>query len=231
MSDRKWVRSFEGPRWATFDKYVGKRYEQHCYYIYETKDFFEIEICKNLFGDYSNKALVRNRHETTIECANANVAIVMAQTFLRNDERMVEKKNKIAFEEEIIILTVMRAGLYFADGFRFYFQKAPFYHINPIREIGISEKEFRGLPDLNCKTVVLIDAVINTGNTIIPVIHQIQKVTPKRIVVSCMVLPNGTAKGLIGEFPHIDFCFTRISNNAYVGKGPTDTGNRLFGTI
>ena len=143
----------------------------------------------------------------------------------------VRKGTQIAFEEEIIILTVMRAGLYFADGFRFYFQKAPFYHINPIREIGISEKEFRGLPDLNCKTVVLIDAVINTGNTIIPVIHQIQKVTPKRIVVSCMVLPNGTAKGLIGEFPHIDFCFTRISNNAYVGKGPTDTGNRLFGTI
>lgn len=32
------------------------------------------------------------------------------------------------------------------------------------------------------------------------------------------------------QYPKLDFIVSRTSANSYVGKGQTDTGNRLFGT-
>ena len=140
---------------------------------------------------------------------------------------------RIQNEKDIIILTFMRAGVYFGDGIRNFLQNSPYYHIYPKRGIGLNESEWSklDLPSLKGKIVVLVDSVINTGSTMKPVIKWLQKKGIKKIIVACSVMPIDTAEKIEIEFPKVLFYTLRVSKNSYVGKGKTDTGNRLFGTL
>ena len=138
---------------------------------------------------------------------------------------------QLSQEKNIIILDFMRAGVYIGDGLRYIFQNSPYHHIYPERDQGLSEKELKMLYFLKDKIVIIVDSVINTGNTMIPVIQQISNYNPKKIIVTCQVMPFDTAEMLEKRFPDVSFYIFRLSDNKYVGKGITDTGNRLFGTF
>ena len=62
------------------------------------------------------------------------------------------------------------------------------------------------------------------------VINQIKLQKPQKIIVTCSVMPDTTVEIISQKYPEISFYIFRISSNKYVGKGKTDTGNRLFGT-
>jgi len=147
-----------------------------------------------------------------------------------NHPQGVKTGKQIKNETDIIILTFMRAGVYFSDGFRFVFQNAPFYYISPKRGVGILEAELNKFPSFEKKTIILTDSVINTGGTMFAVIEQIKKNKPLKIIVTCSVMPDTTVDIIKEKYPKIEFYIFRISSNKYVGKGKIDTGNRLFGT-
>lgn len=140
---------------------------------------------------------------------------------------------RIKDEKNILIFAFMRAGVYIGDGIRYLFKNSPYYHINPKRNVGLTEEEWAKLelPDLADKIILLVDSVINTGESMRSVIKWFQVHNSKRIIVVCSVMPIETAKNLESEFPDINFYTIRVSPNSYVGKGKTDTGNRLFGTF
>ena len=73
--------------------------------------------------------------------------------------------------------------------------------------------------------------MINTGATLIPTINQIEEFNPSKIIASSLVMPDTTMDEMKTNFPQIYFYIARISKNKYVGKGKTDTGNRLFGIL
>ena len=132
-------------------------------------------------------------------------------------------------EENIIILSLVRAGIYISNGIRYVFQKSPTYHISSNRSEGLSKQEFEKLPSFKDRIVILADSVINTGETIIPIIQQILLMNPKEIIITCLVIFHETAEKLEKLFPDVKFYFARSSTNFYIGKGKIDTGNRLFG--
>jgi len=134
-------------------------------------------------------------------------------------------------EKDVLILDFMRAGVYLGDGLRFIFQTSPYFHITPKRGEGLSEIDLSSLKSLEGKIIILVDSVINTGNTMMPVIEQISKFNPEKIFVTCQVMPYDTAEILEKKYPDVLFFIFRLSYNKYVGKGKTDTGNRLFGTL
>ncbi|MHA1342013.1 MAG: uracil phosphoribosyltransferase [Promethearchaeota archaeon] len=140
---------------------------------------------------------------------------------------------RIKNEKDILIFVFMRAGLYLGEGIRILFHSSPYYHINAKRGIGLTEDEFKSLVpfELDNKIIILVDAVINTGDTMRPVINLFQEKNPKNIIVACSVMPDFTAFKLEKEYPNVNIYTIRISKNSYVGKGKTDTGNRLFGTF
>ncbi len=140
---------------------------------------------------------------------------------------------RVKNEKDLLIFTFMRAGVYIGDGIRSLFQNAPYYHISPKRGTGLSEEEWAKLelPPLQEKVIILADSVINTGESIRPVLKWLQTKHPKKIIVACSVMPIDTAEKMASEFPDVNFYTIRVSTNAYVGKGKTDTGNRLFGTL
>lgn len=138
---------------------------------------------------------------------------------------------KIAKPHEIVILAFMRAGVYLGEALRTIFQESPIYHVYPKRGEGLSEKELQEMLPLQGKTIIIADSVINTGNTMFPSIDQIQKYHPAKIIVTSLVMPDTTASKLEEMYPNVYFYIARVSTNKYVGKGKTDTGNRLFGTL
>lgn len=136
---------------------------------------------------------------------------------------------KIAQEQEIALLVMMRSGLYVADGIREVFREAPMFHVHTTRKEGLNKSDLAGLKKQRCKTCIIIDSVVNTGASLEPILRQLTD-RGLRIIVLSLVSPTPTANRLTNDWPDVYFFFGRTSENQYVGKGTTDTGNRLFGT-
>ncbi|WP_434420187.1 uracil phosphoribosyltransferase [Nannocystis pusilla] len=136
---------------------------------------------------------------------------------------------RVADEETIALVVFMRAGLYVAEGAREVLRSASVLHVSPRRGIGLDDADLAALVELSPKTCVLVDAVVNTGASLEPVLGQLGARGLQTFVLS-LVSPIPTAERLTAAWPKVQFLFARVSENQYVGKGTTDTGNRLFGT-
>lgn len=123
---------------------------------------------------------------------------------------------------EPIIVAVMRAGLFVAEGIWSSLPGSSFVlydHGSSLDAMPVRER-----------AVVIVDSVINTGRSIREVLDAVMPLQPGSIAVAAMVAYRGNLEMLVDEFPGVDFHVARISDRSYVGKGSTDTGARLFGT-
>ena len=136
---------------------------------------------------------------------------------------------RLRAEDEIAVLTFMRAGFYVAEGVRAMLHRAPLLHVSPTRNVGLSDQDLLALKTLGVSKAVIADSVVNTGASLEPVLTQLGGLG-LRVFVLSLVCPVDTAHRLAVEWPEVEFLFARVSDNKYVGKGATDTGNRLFGT-
>lgn len=138
---------------------------------------------------------------------------------------------QVAGEQDVTLVCFMRAGLYVAEGVREVLHRAPVLHVSPTREMGLSENGLAQLSPVPGRTFVLIDSVVNTGASVVPVLRQLQSQQPAALFVLSLVAPATTANRLAEAFPGVHFLFARVSENQYTGSGSTDTGNRLFNTM
>jgi uracil phosphoribosyltransferase len=133
----------------------------------------------------------------------------------------IKKGMELANKNNIVIFALMRAGLYTAEGVRSVFKESQFIPLNEVE----TDKN-----DLENKIIIVVDAVINTGKSMVKVIEHLQRKKPKKIFIATLIIQN-EALQLADKHENISFYALRISENKYVGKGGTDTGNRLFNTI
>jgi uracil phosphoribosyltransferase len=138
---------------------------------------------------------------------------------------------QIAEEQDVTLLCFMRAGLYATEGVREIFQRAAVHHVHPVRNQGLPSEELALLTPAAGRTYVLIDSVVNTGSSLMPVLRQLRAEKAATVFVLALVTPVPTAQRLAEDFPDVHFLFARISENQYTGQGATDTGNRLFNTL
>lgn len=136
---------------------------------------------------------------------------------------------RVVHEPSVVLLPFMRAGLYAAEGVREVLQSAQILHAHPARSVGLSKGELADLDALGARVAVIVDAVVNTGASLEPVLTQLRE-RVERVFVLALVTPVETADRLARSWPEVEFLFARTSTNQYVGAGTTDTGNRLFGT-
>jgi len=132
-------------------------------------------------------------------------------------------------ENGVALVCLMRSGLYIADGFRDVLRSAPLFCVQNNKETGLSPKDLLDLMNHSPHTIVLIDAVINSGDTIRPILRKLKSLTKTKIFVFAGVGQEQSAHVLAHEHPEVHFEYLRLSSNSYIGHGPTDTGNRLFG--
>ncbi len=128
---------------------------------------------------------------------------------------------ELAQKDDFVIVSMMRAGLYAAEGIRSVFSNGGFILYSSPEDL---------VQNLNGKIIIVADSVINTGKSIERVVTEIKSQNPAKIVVATLVMQQHATK-LADQYREIDFYALRVSANKYVGKGATDTGNRLFNTI
>ncbi len=125
--------------------------------------------------------------------------------------------------EEPIVLAMLRAGLFLAEGVWERFARSSLV-------LHDSRADTPPVLPASNRVVVVVDAVINTGKSLRALLDPLEKLGVKQIVIVALVGYRPTVELLVSEKPHIDVVVARLSDRSFVGRGPTDTGGRLFGT-
>ncbi|KAJ5762122.1 uncharacterized protein N7511_005504 [Penicillium nucicola] len=137
---------------------------------------------------------------------------------------------QVMHEKETLIVPLMRGGEPMAFGVNDAFPLAMFLHAKVTSDIRTDHLR-------NCATVILVDSVINTGESILEFIQHIRSLDSaiRIVVVAGVVQAQSVSSSEIAyelsRFRRLSFVALRLSQNKFTGKGTTDTGNRLFSTI
>jgi uracil phosphoribosyltransferase/adenylate kinase/soluble P-type ATPase len=148
--------------------------------------------------------------------------------------------HRLRDESKTLIVPLMRGGEPMARGVWEAFPDAMFLHAKEATDVQAVHLEGK-------RTVILVDAVINSGASIVEFVRHIREKLSRqiRIVVVAGVMQEGAISkteqeggkavvkdgllktGLVG-MGDVTLVALRTSVNAYTGIGPTDTGHRLF---
>ncbi|MCJ1281499.1 hypothetical protein MMC26_000819 [Xylographa opegraphella] len=133
-------------------------------------------------------------------------------------------------ERQTTIVALMRGGEPMAFGVSDALPLAMFVHAADADEVELHHLQGQ-------LTVILVDAVVNTGKTVIEFVQHIRKLhaTIRIVVVAGVVqdqcLSGGSLNQTLARYPNIHLITLRLSSTKFTGSGTTDTGNRLFNTI
>lgn len=138
-----------------------------------------------------------------------------------------DKTEQIEYYDDnnFVIIAILRAGLFMAEGVREVFHNANFILSESLKYLGDMQK-YNDI--LNNKNIILVDSVINHGETIKGYLNYLENKANK-IYIATNVIYRPTIEKF-AKFD-VDIFTIRISNNTYKGRAGSDTGNRLFNTI
>lgn len=132
-------------------------------------------------------------------------------------------------EQKTSIVALMRGGEPMAFGINDVCPLAMFVHASCPNDIKLHHLHGQ-------LTVVLVDSVVNNGQTVVQFVQHVRKLhsTIRIVVVAGVVQAKSVSDGgLIHGLAHntkLSLVALRMSENKFTGRGTTDTGNRLFNT-
>ena len=147
------------------------------------------------------------------------------------------------YDNEIVIATILRAGLPFHQGFLNYFDDAQNAFVSAYRK---SKKdgtftvkvEYISCGSLEGKTMLLVDPMLATGGTLVAATHYLAERGAKDVTAVCILAaPEGIEFVEKNIDPSIDFkvvvCAVDegLNEKAYIVPGLGDAGDRLYGVI
>lgn len=137
---------------------------------------------------------------------------------------------RLQHEKQTTIVALMRGGEPMAMGVNDVFSLAMFVHANGPEEVKFHHVEGQS-------QVLLVDSVINTGESIVKFAQAIRRLhsTIRIIIVAGVVQeqfidPNSESYKTLAQDGKINLVALRHSSNKFTGSRNTDTGNHLFNT-
>ena len=138
--------------------------------------------------------------------------------------------HRVKDECRTLIVALMRGGEPMALGVNEALASAVFLHAKHAHDVTAAYLE-------GTSAVILVDSVVNSGNTMIEFVGQVHEL--KRTVAIVMLVGVVQSESIMRlkmlhqrlEHPRVALVALRISENKYKGQGGTDTGNRLYNTI
>ena len=144
-------------------------------------------------------------------------------------------------DEQIVVATILRAGLPYHQGFLNYFDDAQNAFVSAYRKSTKDGKftvkvEYISCGSLEGKTLLLVDPMLATGGTLIEAIKFLRKRGAESVTCVCLIAaPEGIAaleKGVEG-MENVDLFLAardeRLNEKAYIVPGLGDAGDRLYG--
>lgn len=147
-------------------------------------------------------------------------------------------------DDSIVLATVFRAGLPLHQGFLNVFDHAEnafvsayrYYKDDGCREVGV-HVEYIASPNLDGKTLVLVDPMLATGDSLVLALEALmEKGVPRRVIISCVVACEAGVEHLrkaLGE--RNDVCLLcavvdkELNERSYIVPGLGDAGDLAFG--
>lgn len=136
---------------------------------------------------------------------------------------------RLLHEQQISILALMRGGEAMALGVNDALPLAMFVHASRPDDVKIHHLQ-------NQRTVVLVDSVVNSGETAVQFVRKVRNLhaTIRIVIVAGVVQAQSVSRGLLARelanHAKVSLVALRLSDNKFTGSGTTDTGNRLFNT-
>ena len=145
-------------------------------------------------------------------------------------------------KDDLIIATVLRAGLPFHEGFLNVFDHADNAFVSAYRmytnrehtEVGV-HTEYLAAPSVKGKTVVIVDPMLATGGSMAASVEALMKTgKPKKMHIACVVPGGGRMvkkKGVLPEDPTI-WCAAidpGMNEHKYIVPGFGDCGDLCYG--
>lgn len=145
-------------------------------------------------------------------------------------------------KEDVVVATVLRAGLPFHEGFLNVFDHADNAFVSAYRmytnrehtEVGV-HAEYMASPSVKGKTLVIVDPMLATGGSMAAAIEALMKSgKPKKIYVACVIaVPEGleVVKSVLPEDSSI-WCAAidpGMNEHKYIVPGFGDCGDLCFG--
>ena len=144
-------------------------------------------------------------------------------------------------QDDLIIATVLRAGLPFHQGFLNVFDHADNAFVSAYRmytnrehtQVGI-HTEYMAAPSIEGKTLIIVDPMLATGGSACDAIDLLKKRGCKNIKFMAIIgAPEGIAR-VAENHPDVDIYVSTVdrclNEHGYILPGLGDAGDRLFGT-
>ncbi len=141
--------------------------------------------------------------------------------------------------EEVVVITIMRAGLPFQEGFLELFDSADAGFVGAWREEGDEIQialNYLASCDLNEKTVIIVDPMLATGKSLVKAVeHLLKNGSPKSLHLAAVIAaPEGVSylKENLTLNYELWVCALdeKLDNNSYIVPGLGDAGDLAFGT-
>ncbi len=149
-------------------------------------------------------------------------------------------KEMYVHKNDIVLCSILRAGLPLHQGFLNYFDDAENAFISAYRK-HTSETEFEikveyfASPNLEGKTLILADPMLATGQSLVSVFEGLKAHgTPKEVIVACVIGSNDGIKLLQEKLPEstklwIATVDPTLNSRGYILPGLGDAGDLAFG--
>jgi len=146
-------------------------------------------------------------------------------------------------DDDVVLATVFRAGLPFHAGFLDVFDKAGnafvsayrYYRDKECRDVDV-HIEYIASPDLNGKTLLLVDPMLATGESMdLAWKAFLTKGTPRRLILACVIASQQGVDHLLKLFPSDDvilYCAAidpLLNDRKYIVPGLGDAGDLSYG--
>ena len=147
-----------------------------------------------------------------------------------------------AIENEIVLCSILRAGVPLHNGLLNYFDKAENAFISAYRHHLENPESFEiiveylACPDLEGKTLILADPMVATGQSLLATFEALKPFgTPKEIHLAAVIGAQEGIDFIAENFPENTHLWIAtidkdLNDKGYIVPGLGDAGDRLFGT-
>jgi uracil phosphoribosyltransferase len=142
-------------------------------------------------------------------------------------------------DDDVVLLTVLRAGVPFLEGFQQMFDNADTGFIGAFRVEGAAELRIQAgyvaVPDLGGKQVILLDTMLATGKSIVEVLRLIDaKGKPAHLFLASVIAAPEGVKFLMDTIKQPTSLWTfaideKLNDDWYIVPGLGDAGDLSYG--
>lgn len=197
-------------------------------------------VVKHLVNRLRDVRTTSNEFRLTIE----EISRILASEALNNFPTITQNINtwqgpldvEVIEVQKLVLVPILRAGEPMLTGIlrTLPYAKSGFLAMKRDEETSLSKLFYENIPNLENKTVILLDPMVATGGSLIDGIEYLKTKKAKKIICLNIIGSPYGVKKVTEAHPDIDMFIAqideRLDENNYIRPGLGDAGDRAFNT-